>query len=161
MPSVSRARCLTAGVRRNMRSVIKALVACVALAGFCGCHRSGTWQDDPANWKRAFGTPPPKEIKVVHSIYWRTPHFTREDGWTFHIKAPASFHKEWLARYKVKHPDVAKLATLDRLKKDRPAWFVPKRVDDYEIWVIADDPYASFWMFVDRSTGEFFVTDSG
>ena len=144
-----------------MRSLIRVFVACALVAGFCGCHRSGTWENNPNNWKRAFGSPPPKDLNVVHSIYWRTPHFTREDGWTFHIKSPASFHKEWLAANKVKHPDTDELKKLELLKKDRPAWFVPKPMAEYEIWVIADDPYANFAMFVDRSTGEWFVTDSG
>ena len=148
-------------VRHNMRPALKFLLAFVMIAAFSGCHRSGTWENDQANWKRAFGAPPPKEIEVLHSIYWRTPHFTREDGWTFHIKAPASFHKAWLARYKVMHPDADKLARLQYLKKDKPAWFLPKPIAEYEIWVIAGDPDANFWMFVDRSTGEFFVTDSG
>ena len=131
------------------------------IAAFSGCHRSGTWVNNKGNWKRAFGAPPPKEIEILHSIYWRTPHFTREDGWTFHLKAPASFQQAWLARYKVKHPDADKLATLEYLKQDKPAWFLPKPIAEYEVWVIADDPHANFWMFIDRSTGELFVTDSG
>jgi hypothetical protein len=144
-----------------MSSVISVIVGCIALCLLSGCHRSGTWQNDSGNWKRAFGEPTPKEIVVLHSVYWRTPHFTREDGWTFHIKAPASFHKKWLAAYKVKHPDAARLATLEDMKKDRPAWFLPKPMAAYEIWVLADEPYARFAMFVDEASGEFFVTDSG
>ena len=136
------------------------LVAFIFVVGVCGCHKSGTWVDDSGNWKRAFGRPPPKELEVVHSIYWRTPHFTREDGWTFHVKSPPSFYKEWLAAYKVKHPDTEELQKLDQLKKDKPSWFLPKPMADYEIWVI-DDPYSNFGLFIDRSTGEWFVTDSG
>jgi len=136
------------------------LVAFILVVGLCGCHRSGTWVDNPGNWQRAFGRPPPKELEVVHSIYWRTPHFTREDGWTFHIKSAPSFYKEWLAAYKVKHPDSAAFLKLDYLKKDKPSWFLPKPMADYEIWVI-DEPYSNFWLFIDRSTGEWFVTDSG
>jgi hypothetical protein len=126
----------------------------------CGCHKSGTWTDDAGNWKRAFGRSPPKELQIVHSIYWRTPHFTREDGWTFHIKSPSSFYKEWLAAYKVRHPDPAELQRLELLKADKPSWFLPKPMTEYEVWVI-DQPDSNFGLFIDRTTGEWFVTDSG
>jgi hypothetical protein len=147
-----------------MRPVPNLILLCLAAAVFCGCHESGKWEDDARNWKRAMGYAKPKDIEVVHSLYWRSPHFTREDGWTFQIKAPASFSKEWLAHYKVKHPDADKLATLEQLKRERPTWFLPKPIAEYEIWVLADDqpePRGNFWMFIDRSTEEFFVTDSG
>ena len=143
-----------------MRFLRTVLFGCVLVVGFCGCHRSGTWTDDPANWKRAFGRPAPKGLEVVHSIYWRTPHFTREDGWTFDLKSPPSFYKEWLAAYKVKHPDSTELLRLESLKKDKPSWFLPKPMTEYEIWVI-DEPYSNFGLFIDRTTGEWFVTDSG
>src|SRR5512133_4245661 len=138
-----------------MRRLITLLVAFILAVGLSGCHRSGTWVNDPGNWKRAFGHPPPKEPQVVRSIFWRTPHFTREDGWTFHIKSPPSFYKEWLAAYKVEHPDSAGLQKLESLKKDKPAWFLPKPMAEYEIWVI-DEPYSNFGLFIDRTTGEWF-----
>ena len=116
--------------------------------------------DDPKNWERAFGRAQPKKLAVIHSIYWRTPHFTREDGWTFQIKSPPSFYKEWLAAYKVKHPDSEGLQKLDYMKNGKPAWFLPKPMAEYEIWVI-DEPDSNFGLFVDRTTGEWFVTDSG
>ena len=143
-----------------MRYLSKALVTLTLVATCCGCHRSGTWVDDPKNWERAFGRSQPKELEVIHSIYWRTPHFTREDGWTFQIKSPPSFYKEWLAAYKVKHPDSQGLQKLDYMKKDKPAWFLPKPMTEYEIWVI-DEPDSNFGLFIDRTTGEWFVTDSG
>lgn len=52
-----------------------------------GCHRSGVWQDDPANWRRAFGTGQPSDAVVVHSFYWRSPHWTFEFEYFFHIRA--------------------------------------------------------------------------
>lgn len=143
-----------------MRRLRTVLVSSICVVLLCGCHKSGTWTDDAGNWKRAFDRPPPKELQVIHSIYWRTPHFTREDGWTFHIKSPPSFYKEWLAAYKVRHPHSAELQKLESLKKDRPSWFLPKPMAEYEVWVI-DEPHSNFGLFIDRTTGEWFVTDSG
>lgn len=143
-----------------MRYLAIALVACSLLVGLCGCHRSGKQVDDPSNWKRAFGQSPPKEIEIVHSIYWRTPHFTREDGWTFQNKSSPEFYKKWLAAYKVKHPDATELQQLELLKQDKPGWFLPKSMTEYEVWVI-DEHDSNFGLFIDRTTGEWFVTDTG
>lgn len=136
------------------------LTACVCVFLLSGCHRSGKWVDDSGNWKRAFDRPQPKELQIVHSVYWRTPHFTREDGWTFQFKSPPSFYKEWLGAYKVRHPDSAELQRWESFKKDRPSWFLPKPMADYEIWVI-DEPDSNFALFIDQTTGEWFVTDGG
>jgi hypothetical protein len=46
------------------------------------------------------------------------------------------------------------------MKKDKPAWFLPKPMAEYDIWV-TDDPNSNFGLFIDRTTGEWFVTDSG
>jgi hypothetical protein len=143
-----------------MRCLHTVLIGFLSVGLLSGCHKSGTWIDDSGNWKRAFGRPQPKELQVVHSIYWRTPHFTREDGWTFQIKSPPSIYKEWLAAYKVKHPDSAELQRLESLKNDKPSWFLPKPMSNYEIWVL-DEPDSNFALFIDQSTGEWFVTDSG
>ena len=143
-----------------MRYLLTILTAFIFVSGICGCHKSGKWVNDPNNWKRAFGNPPPTNFEVIHSIYWRTPHFTREDGWTFQVKSPPSFYKEWLGAYKVKHPDSAELQRLEFLKKDKPAWFLPKPLAEYEIWVI-DQPDSNFGLFIDQTSGEWFVTDAG
>ena len=34
-------------------------------------QRAGNWEDDPKNWYRAFNEEQPREVKVVHSKYWR------------------------------------------------------------------------------------------
>jgi hypothetical protein len=46
------------------------------------------------------------------------------------------------------------------MKQDKPTWFLPKPMAEYEIWVI-DEPDSNFGLFIDRTTGEWFVTDSG
>jgi len=45
----------------------------VILAG-CGA----TWVDDAGNFKRVFGFSQPGDVKVIHSYYWKSPHWTVE-----------------------------------------------------------------------------------
>jgi hypothetical protein len=141
-------------------SVFALLFAGIVVVTICAYRKSGKWVDDSKNWERAFGGPAPKGLTIVHSIYWRTPHFTYEGGWTFDIKSPPAYYKEWLAANKVKHPRSTDMWKLDSLYQDRPAWFLPKPMSQYEIWVI-DEPDTNFALFIDRSTDEWFVTDSG
>jgi hypothetical protein len=42
----------------------------------CGYLKSGTWEDDPANWERAFRSAKPEDVAVVHSRCWRSPHWS-------------------------------------------------------------------------------------
>jgi hypothetical protein len=54
----------------------------LCMAG-CGYFASGTWNDDPRNWSRAFDTVKPPEVVVVHSTYSRFPHWTYEYEYYF------------------------------------------------------------------------------
>jgi hypothetical protein len=65
------------------------LAACLVLAAGCGYLKSGTWEDDPANWKRAFKSSKPDDVVVTHSRYWRAPHWSYEAGYVFEIAANA------------------------------------------------------------------------
>ena len=53
-----------------------ATLALALVAG--GCGRAGTWTDDPGNWRRIFRGPKPAGVAMIHSWYWRSPHFTME-----------------------------------------------------------------------------------
>jgi hypothetical protein len=53
------------------------------LASACGYFSSGIWEDDPKNWKRAWGYSKPEEVVMPHSWYWRSPHWTREEPISF------------------------------------------------------------------------------
>ena len=50
-------------------------------------QHAGTWEDDPKNWYRAFNEEQPAEVKVVHSKYWRSDHFTLEFTYYFEVQA--------------------------------------------------------------------------
>jgi hypothetical protein len=51
---------------------------------------SGEWDDDPANWRRAFGADPPPGWQVIRSRFWRSPHWSREEAYHFHVRIPVS-----------------------------------------------------------------------
>ena len=53
----------------------------------CGPVKFGNWTDDPDNWGRAFQSSKPDDVEVVHSYYYRSPHFTYEFSYYFHIRA--------------------------------------------------------------------------
>src|SRR5690242_15909840 len=73
----------------EMKHLLAFLLALLAL---CGC--TGQWTDDPGNWKRAFdGSPPPKDVTIVHSFYRRTSFVPREQDWSFELKVPAAERK--------------------------------------------------------------------
>ena len=43
--------------------------------------------------------------------------------------------------------------------EQKPAWFTPKPLDRYEIWIYSDDPNSNFRLFIDKDTGNLFLTD--
>ena len=51
----------------------------------CGYFMAGRWQDDPKNWGRAFHSMKPPDVVVLHSDYWRSPHWTYEAGYVFEV----------------------------------------------------------------------------
>ncbi len=57
---------------------MRRLIAILAAIFLTGCHESGTWKDDKRNWQRIFRVAKPDDITVVHSWFWRSPHFTYE-----------------------------------------------------------------------------------
>ena len=98
----------------------------------CGYFVSGTWEDDPKNWGRAFGGSVPDGVSVVHSKYTRYPHWTHEHEMYFMFKATEDQLSAFIARYGLQqYDDVAGASARDRMSP--PAWFlVPDRV--YEVW---------------------------
>ena len=48
------------------------IAACALMLVGCG----GTYVDDKHNFERAFKFQKPKDVQVIHSIYWQSPHFT-------------------------------------------------------------------------------------
>jgi len=141
------------------------ILALALLVSMCaGCHRSGTWNDDPQNWERAFGQKPPKDLKIVHSQYWRSPHFTLECEYFFEFAPSETFRKEFIA-----YPNLQKFEPGTKDEKDAavrffhesPSWFVPRSLDHYDIWrgKPTNPNWENFRLFIDRDTGAMFFAD--
>jgi hypothetical protein len=137
-------------------------LALVLLLSLCvGCHRSGTWNDSPTNWERQ---KPPKSLKIVHSQYWRSPHFTLEMEYFFEFAPDDTFRKEFTAYPQLRRFESSTKEDRDAILRffhEKPPWFVPRSLDHYEIW--RGDPnnmdWSNFRLFIDRETGAMFFGD--
>ena len=119
---------------------------------------SGTWSDDPKNWKRAFGESQPGEgISVIHSWYMRTPHFTAEFAWFFELKLDAKAKKEIVGS-----SDLTRISPLSaedlrsRIYHDPPAWFAPDPLSAYDAYESKAE--RDFLILVEKSGGRSFWT---
>jgi len=124
-----------------------------------GCS-SGTWENDSGNWERAFQTQKPDDVTVLHSKYWRSPHWSYEFEYFFEIEQNDKlkeqlFTQNKLVKLKGKAAEEAKKKSFG----ESPKWFAPEAVDNYEVWVYKDDTGSNFRVFVEKSTGNLFLTD--
>jgi len=100
----------------------------------CGYLKSGTWEDDPRNWGRAFDSEKPIYVEVVHSKYWRSPHCTYEFQYFFEISDKSGeFKKELFSRNALlKLPPSEAAEARDRCFGEPPPWFVPRPADGFQ-----------------------------
>lgn len=131
------------------------LLALCAHVSLIACHRSGTWEDDPKNFERAWGVEPPKEVAVVHSWYWRSAHFTREEIYFFQLRGDTDY-AEAFARENDLQPTDAGALGVDAFLKPKPSWFAPKEPRAYEAWH-ANSGSAGAVILLDRLTGDIFI----
>nr|BAJ07084.1 hypothetical protein [uncultured bacterium] len=110
------------------------IVPVLVLATACGYFKSGTWEDDPKNFRRAWGVPPPEGMNVIHSWYRRSAHFTREEVYYFELVGDPAFAEAFA---EVNNMATADPATLEGhgFCFDRPEWFAPEHPDRYHVWV--------------------------
>jgi hypothetical protein len=120
----------------------------------CGYFSSGKWEDDPQNWKRAWGYSKPSEIVMIHSWYWRSPHWTREEAYFFQFK----WHKELFQQLVDRNGmHLSKDGSGKKIQEssfcfDKPAWFIPRLESAYEIW-----EGSNCLLFKDKSANEIFL----
>ena len=141
-----------------MMRVIASLLTLLVI----GCHYPGTWQDDPENWERAYGSAKPDDVVVLHSYYWRSPHWSLEFCYAFQFQANEKLREAFIKANTAKRVEGEKARTevKDRRRLftgDSPVWLLPKDADRYEVWK-EQDCGDSFRMFIDKDNGDFFVT---
>lgn len=126
-----------------------------------GCHESGTWRDDAGNWKRIFRVEKPANVTVVHSWFWRSPHFTYEFEYYLQVEKNADLQKRLLTMNPMKQVGEEKelQAVMAWSQQNRPAWFAPKPVAEYGVWIYSNASASSFRLLIDRKTGDLFLVD--
>jgi hypothetical protein len=134
------------------------LVAMLTLGGCC-CLTSGTWEDDSGNWERAFKSTKPDDVKIVHSKHWRSPHWTYEFAYFFEIEANAKLKEQMFTQNKLRQLAGSDAANAKEDTWDPPAWFAPKAVDAYDVWIYEEEPRGNFRVLIDKETGTIFLTD--
>ena len=132
----------------------------VAMLLLGGCGRSGTWTDDPKNWQRAFRSQKPDDVVVVHSKYWRSPHWTYEYEYFFHVEANDALHRQLLEQNDLVRVEGTNAVSTRLMPfSDRPEWFAPDTPERYEVWKYADDTQSDFTVFVEKDTKDLFLAD--
>jgi hypothetical protein len=137
------------------------LIPLVAVLLFAsGCFWAGSWDGEGEVWERAFDAPVPEGVTVVHGHYWRSPHFTVEDGWSFQLRVTPKYRKSLFEHYRLNTPSESEMWKVRSIRDHTPEWFLPKQNESYEIWILRDEPDANFALFEDRESGDIFMTDS-
>ena len=97
---------------------------------------SGTWEDDPKNWYRAFREQQPSEVTVIHSKYWNSAHITEEYIYFFEVRATPEWRDAFLRRRQLQPvpPSDAWSFRCSNASDITPDWFAPDPVTDYDVW---------------------------
>ena len=151
---VSRTRTITTGRTAPL------LLLTLAFTTACGYVMSGNLEDYPKNWKRAFQSVKPPDVVVVHSKYWRSPHWTLEFEYFFEIAPNAALKTQLFTANKLRRVEGEEAERVRaKIFGDGPAWFAPKATSTYEVWVFDDEPERNFKVLVDKSSGHMFIND--
>ncbi len=113
-----------------------------------GVMQSGQWTDDPNNWTRTFDEPRPFEgIRVVHSWYKRTPHFTDRHLCFFELSLDSN-GVEVMTRGRDLHLSMTtNLAELGvGFPAERPAWFKPEPAEAFTVYRSWQRPNQVLWI---------------
>lgn len=146
-------------------SVLTALVFVLnpGLRAFFGAQivnlqNAGTWENDPKNWFRAFNEDQPSDVKVIHSKYWKSNHFTDEFIYYFEVEATPEWKEAFLnKRSLVLVPASTARSFRTNIYSDMtPSWFAPDPVSKYDVW----DKTGSFGsVWIDKSDGHIYFYD--
>lgn len=132
----------------------------VVLTAGCGYVRSGKWENDPGNWNRAFQSTKLEDVVVVHSWYWRAPHWSYEAGYLFEIRPNDALLTQLFTENRLRQLDRSEMSDDQRPCFGKcPEWFAPQPIEAYEVWRYSDDPQSNFRVFIEKKTGQMFLGD--
>jgi hypothetical protein len=79
----------------------------------------------------------------------------------FEIKSNAQLKEQLFTQNKLKKlgGQEAALALSRTFSQNAPEWFVPRRVEQYEIWGFENTANSRFAVFIDKETGDLFLTN--
>jgi hypothetical protein len=143
----------------NRQPRVTVLVAFLLVSASCGYFQAGTWEDDPDNWSRAFNSTKPADVIVVHSQYWRSPHWSYECEYFFQLAPNTALMEQIFAPN-----DLVRITGDDaaRAKENHvgepPAWFAPKSAAEYDMWVETERA-GNFTVLIDKRSGDMFLSD--
>lgn len=140
--------------------VIFHLIAMGLFNAGCGSFMTGTWEDDPGSWNRAFRSTKPPDVTVVHSKYWRSAHWTYEFEYFFEIAPNTKLKEQLFANNKLRKVSGDEATKIKKdVFGDVPSWFAPKAVTEYGVWVFEDEPDRNFKILIDKMSGVMFLND--
>jgi hypothetical protein len=132
-------------------------IAVLALAlVLVGC--GGTYIDDRENFERALRFQRPKDVQLVHSLYWQSSHFTEEYCYFLELQpSQGSGILQTLTAEKEVAPvtDTAQEAP-PALAMERPEWFAPGPRSGYELWA-STNRFRTFGVMRNKQDGRIFV----
>ena len=122
-------------------------------------RRAGTWEDDPKNWYRAFKEEQPTQVKVIHSKYWRSNHFTEEFIYYFDVEATPEWRDAFLKKRGLTQvsPSAARSFRTNTHSDDTPGWFAPDPVELYDVWD-KNGYFGSVW--INKTNGHIYFYDA-
>lgn len=122
-------------------------------------RHAGTWEDDPQNLHRAFKEEQPAQLKVVHSKYWKSNHFTEEFIYYFEVETPPEWRGAFLKKRGLTQvsPSAARSFRTNTHSDDTPGWFAPDPVELYEVWDKAGY-FGSVW--INKTNGHIYFYDA-
>jgi hypothetical protein len=116
----------------------------------------GILVDDGGNFERVFGFDKPPGVKVLHSYYWKSPHWSTEYRYFIALQASSNF-VDGLTSSELMTPVAPDRIALDACRGERPGWFLPKPLSNYDEWIPKVE--ADYRVFRDRADGALFVCD--
>lgn len=138
---------------RALRTVVLAVLACAS----AGCHESGSWSDDPGNWKRALMCEQPAGVEVLRSWVWRSPHWTSEYEWYFELRSDAALAPIDIVDAGLRPASVEEADAALGWLASPPEWFAPLELAEYEAWIATRPGHGNLVLLVERGTGRVFL----